>query len=312
MPDRNTIVAIIEPDIHPREVAERGIFLARKLGCDLELLFCDPDIGPLDTGWISDTGVPDYAAKIEAAQTEIIDELAADLDQDDVTVTTDVLVERPMGDAIIDRVKKQKPRLLVKGTQHHSDADRAIFVHTDWLLVRTCPCPVYLAKPRSLEENPMIVAAVDPMHSHDKPAALDNRIIEFARGMATKMDGAVHLVHTYHRLVGVGREATRTFKPLILPVEEISERMQAEHRQKLDALAEKHQIDTDNVHQLPGSARELIPMFARTHGADIVVMGALARWGIKRAIIGSTAERVIDSLPCDVLIVTAGSRWADS
>ena len=32
-------------------------------------------------------------------------------------------------------------------------------------------------------------------------------------------------------------------------------------------------------------------------------MGALARWGVKRMLIGSTAERVIDHLPCDVLIV---------
>jgi nucleotide-binding universal stress UspA family protein len=32
-------------------------------------------------------------------------------------------------------------------------------------------------------------------------------------------------------------------------------------------------------------------------------MGALARWGLKRAILGSTAEKVLDHLPCDILIV---------
>jgi universal stress protein E len=110
-------------------------------------------------------------------------------------------------------------------------------------------------------------------------------------------------------LTGVGSAATRTFKPIKLPVSEIAKRMQVEHREKLDALARGVNIDKDNVHQLPGRARDLIPMFARTHGADIVVMGALARWGIKRAIIGSTAERVIDHLPCDVLIVTVENRW---
>ena len=44
-------------------------------------------------------------------------------------------------------------------------------------------------------------------------------------------------------------------------------------------------------------------MFVRTHKVGLVVMGALARWSLKRAVIGSTAERVLDSLPCDVLIV---------
>jgi universal stress protein E len=32
-------------------------------------------------------------------------------------------------------------------------------------------------------------------------------------------------------------------------------------------------------------------------------MGAIARSGLRRALIGSTAERVLESLPCDVLVV---------
>jgi universal stress protein E len=35
----------------------------------------------------------------------------------------------------------------------------------------------------------------------------------------------------------------------------------------------------------------------------IVVMGAISRSGLKRLIIGNTAERVLDFLECDVLIV---------
>ena len=38
-------------------------------------------------------------------------------------------------------------------------------------------------------------------------------------------------------------------------------------------------------------------------GADLVVMGAVSRSGLKRLALGSTAERVLDFLPCDVLVV---------
>lgn len=69
------------------------------------------------------------------------------------------------------------------------------------------------------------------------------------------------------------------------------------------ALAAANGIDADHTHQLPGSTRDLLPTFVRTHGADVVVMGALARWGLRRMIIGSTAEKVLDHLPCDILIV---------
>ncbi len=42
--------------------------------------------------------------------------------------------------------------------------------------------------------------------------------------------------------------------------------------------------------------------------ADLVVMGAVSRSGIQRLFIGSTAEEVLDRLPCDVLIVKAGAN----
>jgi universal stress protein E len=37
--------------------------------------------------------------------------------------------------------------------------------------------------------------------------------------------------------------------------------------------------------------------------ADVVAMGAISRSGLKRVFIGSTAEDVLEHLPCDALIV---------
>jgi len=36
---------------------------------------------------------------------------------------------------------------------------------------------------------------------------------------------------------------------------------------------------------------------------DVMVMGAVSRRGLDRIFLGSTAERVLDRLPCDLLIV---------
>jgi len=46
----------------------------------------------------------------------------------------------------------------------------------------------------------------------------------------------------------------------------------------------------------------LTALIRRTR-ARVVVMGAVSRSGLKRLFIGNTAERVLDRLPCDVLIV---------
>jgi nucleotide-binding universal stress UspA family protein len=42
--------------------------------------------------------------------------------------------------------------------------------------------------------------------------------------------------------------------------------------------------------------------------ADIVVIGAVARGAIQRMLLGSTAELILDHVPCDLLIVKPGPK----
>lgn len=303
MSDSDRILAIVEPDTHPNEVVARAIWLAGLTKCDLELAYCDSDIGALNEGLLVSNEARDIAREIQAAQQEIIAELAQPAIDAGIKVNTTVLEERPIAEAAMHLAVDMAPRFVLKGTHFHSTAERAIFVDTDWQLIRSCPFPLWLVKQNAVREKPVIVAAVDPTHSHDKPAELDQIIVDHANSIARATGGELHLLHTYHRLIGVGREATRTFRPIKLPVDELSKKIQAEHREKLDELARENDIDEEFVHQLPGDTRELLPTFARTHGADLVVMGGLARWGLKRAILGSTTERVLDHLPCDILVV---------
>ena len=307
MSDKNRILVLVEPDNRPSAIVERAAWLAKLLDCDLDLLLCDPSVSALGDRFFVSNEAREIGEKIEHAQREIIDALADDARQHGVTVTANVLDERPIADAVLARALDSDPLIVMKGTQYHSIAERTIMLDTDWQLIRKCPYPLWLVKPGKFQAEPMIVAAVDPTHEHDKPAKLDQKIIDAAKSIATPIEGDVHLFHTYERLVGVGTEVSKTLKAVKIPIDKIEKRMQKEHRDALDALAQKNDFDKKHTHQLPGRTRELLPTFARSHNADLIVMGALARWGIKRMVIGSTAERVLDHLPCDVLIVRADS-----
>ena len=303
MATSSTILAIIEPDTHPHEVVDRAVWLADLNNCSLDILLCDPDIETLGEGWFVTDETREIFESVRLAQSEMIEELADSVRNKGVLVNSSVLEERPIAEGIVQAVEKLNPRFLMKGTHYHSAAERSIFIDTDWQLIRSCACPLYLVKPDKVRDNPLVLAAVDPTQSHDKPAALDQIIIDNAKNIAEKCNGEVHLVHTYQRLAGIGSEATRTFKPIKLPVDAIDKKIQAQHREKLDALADANHLDADHVHQLPGKTRETLPAFARAYKVDIVVMGAVARRGLKRMVIGSTVERVLDHLPCDILIV---------
>ncbi len=53
----------------------------------------------------------------------------------------------------------------------------------------------------------------------------------------------------------------------------------------------------------PNGRATHLPRIATDHNANIVVMGALARNRATSPDIGSTAESVFESLPCDVLVI---------
>ncbi|HWM29856.1 MAG TPA: universal stress protein [Woeseiaceae bacterium] len=303
MANKGTILAVIEPDVVPREVVERGAWLAGRTECTLTLLLADADVTALANNFFVSNETKAIAENIRAAQREILEDLAGLARRRNVHVSLDVLDERPVADAVLQRALEMNPRFVVKGTQYHSEARRAIFVDTDWFLMRTCPYPLWLVKPHAMPEKPLIVAAVDPTHGHDEAARTDHLIIEQAQAVAESIGGEVHLLHTYQPITGIGAEATKTFKPIRLAVDELSERIARDHREKLDALAAANGIDRQHTHQLPGAARDVLPWFARERKADLVVMGAVARWSLQRAVIGTTAEKVLDHLPCDILIV---------
>ena len=57
------------------------------------------------------------------------------------------------------------------------------------------------------------------------------------------------------------------------------------------------------LHLTYKSPQNAIPDVARRAHAAIVVMGSMARSGLKQAFIGNTAERSLGAIHCDVLVV---------
>jgi universal stress protein E len=67
-----------------------------------------------------------------------------------------------------------------------------------------------------------------------------------------------------------------------------------------------HQVPLARVHLEQGAAAEVLPRVAEGLGAALVVMGAVSRSRLQEVFLGSTAERVLDRLGCDVLVVKPG------
>ena len=302
----NTVLAVIEFERFPLEVATRAAKLAELHECSLDIVLSDPTIGFLRKSFMISADSQQISETVQQAQREELDRIVDALSDFDVTVTTSVLQDRPASDAIVARSLEVEPLFVVKGTAYHSAAERAVFTFNDWQLIRKLDYPLWLVKVHEWRDEPVVVAAVDPMHPDDEAGLLTRSIVEMGKAFAKKIGGKLLLVNTYELLEEVSAWAKLEFKPLKVPMEELQQKMRDEHRRHLDSLAAATAIDPNAIHLLPGRTREILPSFAREQGADLVIMGAVARSGLKRRLIGSTAEHVLDHLPCDILIVRGG------
>jgi universal stress protein E len=301
----NPILCVVELDNNPEVVVARATWLAKLFGSDLELVLSEPTTNYLGDSVVYLLEMQMLADSISDEQEAMLHRLAASAEEQGVTVRTSVSTERPEANAIVDKAESCDAYFVVKGTNYHSPSERASLAHTDWQLIRKLERPLWFVKPFDWKDSHVVVAAVDPVHTHDKTARLDHEIIKSAQKLIDKCGGKLLLFHSYQRLEEIGARVTWRIKPEKLITTKLDKKIKQEHRDALDSLAKECGIDAKAVHQLPGRTHELLPTFARANGASLVVMGALARSGLQQRILGSTAAKTLDHLPCDVLVVHA-------
>jgi universal stress protein E len=85
-----------------------------------------------------------------------------------------------------------------------------------------------------------------------------------------------------------------------------TEQIELERRARLQeicALAQEFGVAAAHVHVEFGGALDVLPKMTETLRADVILMGALSRRAWRRLITGSTAESVLERLPCDAMII---------
>jgi len=287
MAKTESMLIVVDPTAETQPALERGQSVAGEWGLNVELFICGYSPQLVGSQLLNADRREEAKRSFLADQKARLDELAAPLRDAGLDVTVSTAWDHPLYEGIVRQALHSNPRVVVKDTHYHSRLERAFFTNTDWHLIRSCPVPLWLVKPERTFEAPVILTAVDPLHDNDKPANLDSRLLSEAFELADETGGSVHVFHGYN--------------PFIDPDD--PKRVEAVHEQAMRALAEQFQLPADRVHVRPGNAVDLLPAIANEISADLVVMGAVSRARLEYAIVGSTAENVLDQLPCDVLIV---------
>ena len=297
------ILCVIDPTSEEQRALERAAWVAKKTGAKVELFICYYN-EYLSGGRLFDApSLEKTRREITQSHEKRLGELAAPLRDDGLEVTAIAVWDHPLYEGIVRHAAAINADLVFKDTHHHSAVSRALLTHTDWNLIRTCASPLWLVKPRAIPAEAVFIAAIDPMNEHDKPAALDDEIILAGKTLSEAVGGRLHAFHTFDPRMAIASTAANAYIPVSLPFDEMEEQMRELHGKRFREMVEYHGIDEDRAHLVSGLTHEELPALAEKIDAAVVIMGAVSRNRLKRLFIGSTAERTLDHLPCDLLIV---------
>jgi universal stress protein E len=303
MAQNSAILVVIDPTTKQQPALGRAVWLAGKLGLGLELFICDYDQYLAGERFFDSKALKKARAGLLERHRKHLEKLAEPLRETGLAVTVDATWDHPLHEGILRKISKSQPYLVVKDTHFHSAIRRSVFSNTDWNIIRECKAPLWLVKPY---ENPAIsslIAAVDPLHERDKPAKLDHKILTMAEEIRAAVGGTIKVVHAFDPAPVYAVSTDAMSFPITEPINDAIAALKKQHQAAMEELTSKHSIAPADTHLIEGETREVLVGAVDEYGADVVVIGAVARGALKRLALGSTAERVLDFVPCDLLIV---------
>ena len=216
---------------------------------------------------------------------------------------------------IIREVLRNQHDLVIKSPDRQDYLDR-LLGSDDMHLLRKCPCPVWIIKPRAPRSCRRVMAAVDvddsyPPEETRTRSNLNHRIVELASSLALAESAELHVVHAWH----APAERLMRGPSLQISEQQVSnyvEQLRRKHNDNLKILLRKVSAARESddlaalqpkMHLLKGYAREEIPSFARQIDADLIVMGTVGRTGVPGVFMGNTAETILNQIDCSVLAI---------
>lgn len=262
------------------------------------------DVVP-DFSWLQRLAVPDDDRTQQVLADDKrrnLESIAGRLRNRGFDVTTKVLFGKTSFE-IMHEVLRSNHDLVLRVTKGAHSRRKGFFGTTSMRLLRTCPCAVWLVRPDKPPRFARVLAAIDPA-PHDVAQEIMNKtIMELGKSIADYEEGQFHAVHVWE-LFGASADESWSIPG---KVEETVRKAQMEVASALDNFLSPHKIThrSDNVHLLrdekgPGHA---ISELAKKLDIDLIVMGTIARTGVVGALMGNTAEQVLDQVACSVLTI---------
>ena len=291
------ILAVIDPSTKQQPSLNRAIFLAEKTGASVVALSSIYDKS-YDMAAIL-TSEERYEMKQAMLEHESLN-LSAVLKEltTDIKISTKIKWQKKLHESVVETCQEESCDLIVKSTKKDGMLASSIFTPNDWHILRNAPVDVLLVKDHEWTNNGKVLASIGVSAKDDQHISLSDKIAETGNELAKLTNSTLHLANSYagapvHIAVEVPNFAPEVYNRSV----------QERHTNKLNELATTHSLQDATMHVLEGLPEDVIPKLSNELDADLLIIGSVGRRGISAALLGNTAEMIIDAVNCDTLII---------
>jgi universal stress protein E len=297
----NTILVVIDPTRQDQPIISRAIRVARACGACLELFLAEYH-SVVDVGYgFSPEGLHAARQAFTEKRTNWLEQLADRAKAAGLKTNTHFSWTKSLHSAVIEKSQQTGADLIMKATHHHSVLKRALFTHTDWHLIRDSAAHIWLVKEDYVWDGHVeIMAAIDPMTEDQNDQGITSRILRLAYELSCSLPAELGVFHAFEPIpLGMLAGASHSKDDYT----SYRAKVKKEHQVALaSALAS---IGESNVKICleEGAADKAIAEIADQENIDVMVVGAVSHSRLDRILVGSTAEKVLETISCDVLVV---------
>ncbi|MDB2387427.1 universal stress protein UspE [Shewanella sp.] len=298
MMDYKKLLVVVDPTTDEQAALTRAIKLATANNANITVFLSIFDFSYEMTSILSGQEREAMREGVVAQRKAWLNDIVLPFQTDNLNIDVEVIWHNRPFESIIEQAIKGQFDVIVKGTHEHDKLKSVIFTPTDWHLLRKAPLPILLVKEHDWPVAGKILCAINVSSEDNSNQSLNIKIIKHAKQLAKQFDAEVHLVNGYP-----GTPVNLAIELPDFDPHTYGDTIRHQHEERIKLLARSHDIPADCCHVKEGLPEDVIPDLAQTLDAELVILGTVGRTGISAALIGNTAEHVIDSINCDLLAV---------
>ncbi|CAG9001291.1 MAG: Universal stress protein E [Candidatus Celerinatantimonas neptuna] len=291
------ILVVIDPTQENQVALSRAIYLSQqKQNTSIKALLTIYDFSYEMTSMLSADEREAMRSAVISDRSEWLAKLIQEYQEQGINIESKVLWNNRLYEAIINEAVEFEHDLIIKGTHNHPKLQSVIFTPTDWHLIRKTPAPLLLVKNKEWPAHGKILAAVHLGAEDDLHLSLNDRITRYSQDLSKLVDAELHVINAYPPAPANIAIELPDFDP-----ELYNQSVREQHEELIDEYVKKYGLNSQHVHLEEGLPDDAIIDKAFDLDAAAVVLGTCGRSGLSGALIGNTAEHVIDQLDCDLL-----------